>query len=55
MCDQTSSIHRSGDTKWSNIKIERDDYQEMLIHLVLPNIKKKMAKECQQHHAATRW
>jgi hypothetical protein len=40
---QTSSIHRPGDIAWSNIKMDRDVYQHMLVDLVLPNIKKGMA------------
>jgi hypothetical protein len=37
---QTSS--RPGDIKWSNVNMDRDLYQKMLVDLVLPDIKKKM-------------
>ena len=39
---RTSSIHRPGDIKWSNVNMDRDLYQKMLVDLVLPDIKKKM-------------
>jgi hypothetical protein len=39
---QTSSIHRPGDIKWSNVNMDRDLYQNLLVYLVLPEIKKKM-------------
>jgi hypothetical protein len=39
---RTSSTHRPGDIKWSNVNMDRDLYQKMLVDLVLPDIKKKM-------------
>jgi hypothetical protein len=38
----TSPIHRPGDIKWSNVNMDRDLHQNMLVELVLPDIKKKM-------------
>jgi hypothetical protein len=38
-----SSTHRPGDIKWSNVNIDRDLYQKMLVDLVLPDMKKKVS------------
>jgi hypothetical protein len=38
-----SANHKRGDLKWwTNISLDRDEYQGMMINLVLPDIKKKM-------------
>jgi hypothetical protein len=33
---RTSSTHWPGDIKWSNVNMDRDLYQKMLVDLVLP-------------------
>ena len=37
-----SSIHRPGDIKWCNLNMDRDLYREMVVDLVLPDVKNKM-------------
>jgi hypothetical protein len=38
----SSANHERGDLKWTNISLDREEYQEMMIKLVLPDIKRKM-------------
>jgi hypothetical protein len=42
MYDQTSSIHRLGDIKLTNVNMDRDLYRKMFVDLILPDIKKKI-------------
>ncbi|KAG7345259.1 hypothetical protein IV203_032790 [Nitzschia inconspicua] len=39
---RSSKNHRAGDVKWTNINMDRELYQHMILDLVLPDIKKKM-------------
>jgi hypothetical protein len=41
---QISFIHQPGDINWHNINMDRDVYQQMLVHLLLPDKKKKKMK-----------
>jgi hypothetical protein len=42
MYKRSSANHERGDLKWTNISLDRDEYQQMMIDLVLPDIKRKM-------------
>jgi hypothetical protein len=42
MYQRRSSNHERGDLKWTNIALDRDEYQRMMIDLVPPDIKRKM-------------
>ena len=37
-----SANHEAGELKWTNISLDREEYQRMMIKLVLPDIKRKM-------------
>jgi hypothetical protein len=37
-----SANHERGELKWTNISLDREEYQQMMIKLVLPDIKRKM-------------
>jgi hypothetical protein len=39
---RSSANHEKGDLKWTNISLDREEYQQMMIKLVLPDIKRKM-------------
>jgi hypothetical protein len=42
MYKRRSANHERGDLKWTNFVMNREEYQRMMINLVLPDIKKKM-------------
>jgi hypothetical protein len=37
-----SRYHGRGDIKWTNFGLDREEYQRMMVNLVLPDIKRKM-------------
>jgi hypothetical protein len=39
---RSSANHERGDLKWTNISLDREEYQKMMIKLELPDIKRKM-------------
>jgi len=42
MYQRRSATHQRGDIMWQNLNMDRDEYQRMIVDLVLPDIKRKM-------------
>ena len=42
MYQRRTPFNNAGDIKWTNYNMDRDIYRDMMINLVLPDIKKKM-------------
>jgi hypothetical protein len=42
MYKRGSRYHARGDIKWTNFALDREEYQRMMVNLVLPDIKRKM-------------